>query len=148
MGGAAKAVKKAVKKIKVEDAIKVAFNPVSAATSFGSKKVGVKADALIDPTTTLAANAGEKFIDQPKAAKAEGKRIAAQAAEQQRQTLAELEGRKNQEDAESNAAKTLERARARQRRRNQNKQRSTVLTDNLGGVGGSDNQGRKDLLGL
>lgn len=57
--------------------------------------------------------------------------------------------REKQEGAEKKAQKDLARGRARQQRRKKSQGRaSTILTDNVGSVGGEDNQGRRNLLGL
>ena len=51
------------------------------------------------------------------------------------------------EDREK-AASSRKSSAARQKSRSRKGRRSTILTDNLGSVGGEENQGKKTLLGL
>lgn len=162
MGGGsnpvAKARDKVKKKIKDKGAEGVlefgasALNPFGAtgfAASKISRKAGVKADLIFNPAGATAAQAGESLIDDPKAAKKQAKELAQRAATAQKAQLADLKGREAQSEAEGTAAKELTKSKARQRRRSKGKgRRSTILTEKTGGVGGTANQGRKNLLGL
>ena len=113
-----------------------------------TKAFGGKGDFVFDPVGTAAAEAGEAFVDKPKAAKEEAKRIAGATAAAQRKMMSDIESKKKQEGAESEASEALLKARARQRRRARTTGReSTILSQSLGGVGG-DSGGRKGLLGL
>ena len=156
MSGDGNPFKSAIEDIKnvtesAESAVKVAsaiFNPAAAAAKGVTKAFGGKGDFIFDPIGTLAAEAGESFVDKPKAAKEEAKRIAGETAAAQRKMMSDIESRQRQEGAESEASEALLKARARQRRRSRTTGReSTILSQSLGGVGG-DSGGRKNLLGL
>jgi hypothetical protein len=156
MGGGGNPIESALEDIKnvtksAESAVKVAsaiYNPAAAAAKGVTQAFGGKGDFVFDPIGTTAAEAGEAFVDKPKAAKEEAKRIAGATAAAQRKMMSDIESRKKQEGAESEASEALLKARARQRRRSRTTGReSTILSQSLGGVGG-DSGGRKGLLGL
>ena len=148
-------VKKAIKKAKetVEGATEAALTfTTGGALGQGSyafdKLTGKKTGAAFNTFATAGKEAAEKLIDQPKAAKEAFKRAAAEAKSMQEAQLKKLEKRRAQEGAESAASDELLRRRARQRRRSGGTGRdSTILTQDLGSVGGSSG-GRKNLLGL
>ena len=141
-------VKKAVSKVRAEDVFSGGM------TKFGrevQKATGAKGAGLIfgGLGSKAMGELGEKFIDKPKAAKAEAKRIEGDMRVAQQKQMADLKRREGQEKAEAGATERLERSKARQRRRRGAKGRGgTILTGKLGAVGGEENQGRKSLLGL
>jgi hypothetical protein len=156
MGGGGNPIESAIEDIKnvtksAESAVKVAsaiYNPTAALAKGVTKAFGGKGDFVFDPLGTTTAEAGEAFVDKPKAAKEEAKRIAGATAAAQRKMMSDIESRQRQEGAESEASEALLKARARQRRRSRTTGReSTILSQSLGGVGG-DSGGRKGLLGL
>lgn len=151
MGGSSSPItkiKKEIKRVSAEDALKFAGGGlVAEGAARGFKKAtGIKADALFNPIGTIAGNLGEKFVDKPKAEKAEFKRISAEAGAAQEAQIADIKKQKDQGEAEKTASEDLSRARAKQQRKKTGR-RSTILTDKLGGAGGSG-AGRKSLLGL
>lgn len=161
-GGGGGPLKKVIKK--AETVGKVIFNPYGTAASMIAAKAGASGTAqnaisFAGSSATggnsggylsgeTAGFAGKTFVDKPKELKAEAKRLGDATAEAQRKTLAELTQRDNQEKAEKDASSALEQAKARQRRKADKGRKSTILTDSLGGAGGEENQGKKNLLGL
>jgi len=124
-------------------------NPIkSAIEDIKNVTKSAESAAIFDPVSAATAQAGEDWVDKPKAAKEEAKRIAGATAAAQRKMMSDIESRQRQEGAESEASEALLKARARQRRRSRTTGReSTILSQSLGGVGG-DSGGRKGLLGL
>jgi len=157
MSGDGNPFKSAIEDIKnvtesAESAVKVAkffYNPYGTiAEGTVQATTGKKSAAIFDPVSAATAQAGEDWVDKPKAAKEEAKRIAGATAAAQRKMMSDIESRQRQEGAESEASEALLKARARQRRRSRTTGReSTILSQSLGGVGG-DSGGRKNLLGL
>lgn len=160
-GGWSNPVKKVVKNVvseakefkktagnKVKYAVGAAINPVGTATSFGSKALGVKTDAVFNPIGTVAGEATEMVYDKPMAEKKAAAERAKADEEAQGRFIAGMESRAKQEKAEKTAAEDLEKAKARQRKKADKGRRSTILTDSLGGVGGEEGQAKKSLLGL
>lgn len=157
MSGGGSVIKSIVRDVKnvtksAESAVKVAgavFNPYGTALEGGTKFLtGKKSSGIFRSMTAAGAQAGESLVDKPKAAKEAFKRASAEAKSMQEAQLKKIEKRKAQEGAESAASDELLRRRARQRRRAGGTGReSTILSADLGNVGGSTG-GRKNLLGL
>jgi len=158
MGGSSSPVTKIVKKAKkavtsaegaTEAAISFAAGPVAQAGLLFDTVTGKKTGMVTRPFATAGKEAGEKFVDQPKAFKKAQKEAEAQAEAVRQRILKEEKVQRKQSAAEEKAAETLTRARAAQTRRRKGTGRgSTILSKSLGGVGGEENQGRRSLLGL
>jgi hypothetical protein len=153
MGGSVgAAIKKVTKPLKkVEGIAKAAFNPfgyvageLSGSDALGFAVGGAGTNAAVG---AAAGKAGKTFVDQPKeileqTKKFQDEQVAANAAQ-----LKKLKNREAQEGAEADASKDLIRKRRKQDKRKKSVGRQgTILTDSLGGAGGSDSE-RKTLLG-
>lgn len=132
-------------------------NPVGGLLSEGADRAGYKdLSKVFSGTGAVNEYVGGKYIDLPKAEKAAAKRAdAANRVAQQRQLARMKRGREIQEGRED-ASESLRRGRRKQDKRRASakskasgrggRKGSTLLTSNLGEVGGEES-GRKTILG-
>lgn len=135
----------------VEGAIGLTLNPMGYSASKASEKAGFETELLFDPMGSAAGELAEANIDKPKAEAQQMAKDAAEARIAQQAQINRLNRRRRQEEATSEAGKRLRRGRALQERRRAARSKrgraGTILTSELGRVGGLDSDNRKTILG-
>lgn len=124
------------------------------------RDAGIKATAVVNPMGWALGEAGEKFIDKPKAEKEADKRFQQQVADEQARQMKQFRRREAQSAAEKGASEELLKRRRRQERRRSQAggggtgtRQGTILTggtvatgSTLGSTGGMQS-GKKTKLG-
>jgi len=143
---AAAKVKKKVKDVGEGKVAKFAFNPVGQAqASLVKDTTGVDIGQF--QAGAVEGALAKQFVENPRRQKEAEQQFQREAKAAQETQLAEAERQKEQSEAEKKAGESLLRSSSRQRRRRKSKGRaSTILSEDLGNIGGEGTS--KRLLGL